>query len=89
MKKSELIEKIALRADLSKSKASEALDAMLIEIVLAVKKGEEVRLTGFGTFGARTSKERTYRAPSGETVTKPATRHPKFKVGKIFKDAVK
>ena len=52
MNKADLIEKIALRADLSKAKASEALDAMLIEIVLAVKKGDDVRLTGFGTFSS-------------------------------------
>jgi len=72
MNKADLIEKIALRADLSKAKASEALDAMLIEIVLAVKKHAE----------------RVYRTPLGEAV-RPAGRHPKFKVGKIFKDAVK
>ena len=88
MNKADLIEKIALRADLSKAKASEALDAMLLEIVLAVKKGDDVRLTGFGTFSSVKHAERVYRTPLGEAV-RPAGRHPKFKVGKIFKDAVK
>ena len=50
MNKSELIEKIAEKADISKAKAALALDAVTEEVTEALKKKEDVVLVGFGTF---------------------------------------
>ena len=53
MNKQELVEHVAGELDISKAKAADAIDAVLDGITKAVKKGDEVRLVGFGTFSVK------------------------------------
>lgn len=92
MNKAELVEAMAKSAKLDKKAAEAGLNAF-IEVVkkeLANKKGDrKVQLVGFGTFEVSERKARTGRNPStGETIKIKATKAPKFKAGKAFKDAV-
>lgn len=87
--KSEVIDKIAEQAELSKTAATRALNAVLDFIVESVKKGESVTLTGFGTFEGKERPARMGRNPrTGEPIEIKAAKVPQFKAGKVFKDAV-
>lgn len=89
MNKSELIEMIADKADLSKAAAGRALEAAIDAVVEAVSKGDAVTLVGFGTFEARKRAARTGVNPkTGEKLNIAASTAPAFKAGKAFKDAV-
>ena len=89
MNKQELVEHVASEMDLSKAKAADAIDAVLDGITKAVKKGDEVRLVGFGTFSVAKRKASTGRNPrTGEPMKIKASAQPKFKAGKGLKDAV-
>lgn len=89
MNKSELVEQIAEKAQVSRAAANTALDATLGAITEALKKGETVSLVGFGTFEVRARAERDGRNPkTGETIKIAATKNPSFKAGKALKDAV-
>ncbi len=58
-------------------------------ITESLKKGEEVRLVGFGTFNVSNRAATEGRNPrTGETIQIPASKQPKFKAGKGLKDAV-
>ncbi|MEW6068873.1 MAG: HU family DNA-binding protein [Nitrospirota bacterium] len=90
MTKAELIDKIASGAGLSKAGASKALDTTLNSIKLALKKGQQVTLVGFGTFSVSKRKSRKGRNPrTGQVITIPAAKIPKFRAGKALKTAVK
>jgi len=90
MTKAELIDKIASGAGLSKVDASKALDSTLNSVKTALRKGQKVTLVGFGTFAVVKRKSRKGRNPrTGEVITIPAAKVPKFTAGKILKDAVK
>ena len=66
------------------------VDATIKAIQDAVVAGEKVQLVGFGTFETTARAARTGRNPqTGETLDIPASKSPKFKAGKAFKDAVK
>lgn len=89
MNKSELVELVAKKADLSKTKAQEAIEAVFDGIKASLKKGGEVRLVGFGTFSVSKRAATTGRNPrTGATIKIPARKQPKFKAGKELKDAV-
>ncbi len=89
MNKNELIAQVAKDANLSKNDASEAVEATLKAIISALGKGDEVRLVGFGTFSVASRAAAEGRNPrTGETIKIPASKAPKFKAGKAFKDAV-
>lgn len=89
MNKAELIEAVADAAELNKAAATRAVDAMLNGIIEALKKGEQVALSGFGTFEVRERAARTGRNPqTGETINIKAAKAPAFKAGKALKDAV-
>jgi DNA-binding protein HU-beta len=89
MNKSELIEAVADRAEMSKADATRATDAMLDVLSDALKMGDQVTLVGFGTFLVRERAARTGRNPqTGETIEIKASRTPAFKAGKALKDAV-
>lgn len=89
MTKDELIDAVA-SSTCSKKEASECLEAILDNITKALTKGEEVKLTGFGTFSVSKRKARTGRNPrTGAKIQIPATKTPRFKAGKVLKDAVK
>lgn len=89
MNKSELIDRIAEKADLSKADAGRALDAVVEGITAALKEGEQVALVGFGTFVAKERAARTGRNPqTGAEIKIAAARVPAFKAGKALKDAL-
>jgi len=90
MTKAELIDKIASGTGLSKADASRALDSTLNSVRSALKKGQKVTLVGFGTFAVVKRKSRKGRNPrTGQAITIPAAKIPKFTAGKSLKDAVK
>ena len=90
MTKAELIDKVASGAGLSKVDASKALDTTLNSIKGALKKGQKVTLVGFGTFSVVKRKSRKGRNPrTGDVITIPAAKVPKFTSGKALKDAVR
>jgi DNA-binding protein HU-beta len=89
MNKQELISQVADHAGLSKGDASKAVEAVFDSVTGALKKGDEVRLVGFGTFSVSKRKASTGRNPrTGEPMTIKASTQPKFKAGKGLKDAV-
>ncbi|MDI1294628.1 MAG: HU family DNA-binding protein [bacterium] len=89
MNKQDLIGAVAESSGLSKSDASKAVEGVFDAITSALKKGDEVRLVGFGTFSVSQRKASTGRNPrTGETMTIKASAQPKFKAGKGLKDSV-
>jgi DNA-binding protein HU-beta len=89
MNKQDLISAVAEGSGLSKSDASKAVESVFESVTAALKKGDEVRLVGFGTFSVSKRKASTGRNPrTGETMTIKASTQPKFKAGKGLKDAV-
>jgi DNA-binding protein HU-beta len=89
MNKGELIEAVAAAADLSKSDATKAVDAVVNSITRTLQKGDQVSIVGFGTFSVKDRAARTGRNPAtGETIQIAASRAPGFKAGKALKDAV-
>ena len=89
MNKSELIDAIAAKADLSKVASGKALEAVLESIVHAVAKGDGVSLVGFGSFKAAPRAAREGKNPkTGEKIKIAATTVPKFSAGASLKAAV-
>jgi DNA-binding protein HU-beta len=89
MNKSELINEVANVVS-TKKEAQSAVECMLSTITKAMKKGEDVVLTGFGTFKVVKRKARKGRNPyTGEEIKIKATKAPKFTPGKALKEAVK
>ena len=89
MNKQELISSVAGASGLTKADASKAVEGVFDAITGALKKGDEVRLVGFGTFSVSKRKASTGRNPrTGEPMKISASTQPKFKAGKGLKDAV-
>ncbi len=89
MNKAELVSAIADKAELSKKDAEAALKAFTDVVTEELRKGEKIQLVGFGTFEVSERAARTGRNPqTGEEMTIPASRAPKFKAGKALKDMV-
>ena len=89
MNKNELISAVADSSGLSKNDASSAVEGVFDAISNSLKKGDDVRLVGFGTFSVARRKASTGRNPrTGEPMTIKASNQPKFKAGKGLKDAV-
>ena len=87
--KSQLIDKIAAGADISKAAAGRALDAFIEAVGQALKEGDSVALVGFGTFAVRERAARTGRNPqTGDAIPIAAAKIPSFKPGKALKDSV-
>jgi DNA-binding protein HU-beta len=88
--KSELIDAIAVSADLSKAAAGRALDGAMDAVKKALKKGEIVTLVGFGSFYVGKRAARAGRNPrTGEAIKIKAAKIPKFRPGKGLKDSLK
>jgi len=84
-----MIEQIAQAAEVSKSAAERAVDALVASVKSSLKKGEMVTLVGFGTFYVGQRKAREGRNPrTGETLRIAASKVPKFRAGKALKDAI-
>lgn len=89
MNKSELIASAADAADMSKSDMSKALEAIVGTIRDAVATGDKVSVTDFGNFDQRENAARKGRNPqTGEEIDIAASKTPRFKPAKAFKDAV-
>jgi DNA-binding protein HU-beta len=89
MNKAEFVAAVADAAELSKTDAASAVDAVISVITKTLKKGETVTLVGFGTFEVRKRAARQGRNPkTGETIKIQASKNPSFKAGKALKDAV-
>ena len=89
MNKSELINAIADKAELSKADAGRALDSFVEVLAKALKKNDKVSLVGFGTFAVRKRAARTGRNPkTGAPLKIAASKNPTFKAGKALKDAL-
>lgn len=87
MNKTELINAIAEKAELSKKDADKALKAFVDVVAEELKKGEKVQLVGFGTFEVSERAAREGRNPqTGATMKIAASKSPKFKAGKALKD---
>lgn len=89
MNKSQLVDKIAADADISKAAAGRALDAIISSVTDTLKVGDDVALVGFGTFTVRDRAARTGRNPqTGKEIKIAAAKVPAFRAGKGLKDAV-
>ena len=89
MNKSQLIDKIAAGADISKAAAGRALDALIASVTESLQAGDDVALVGFGTFAVKERAARTGRNPkTGEALEIKASKQPGFKPGKALKDAL-
>jgi DNA-binding protein HU-beta len=86
MNKLELVDHIATEAELTKVSAAAALDAVLEGIVDTLRKGEEVRLVGFGTFSVRERAAGKGRNPAtGKEIKIAASKNARFKPGAALK----
>ena len=93
MNKSDLVQAVASRADLTKAQASRVIDALFsVEngvIAEALRTGDTVQITGFGSFEAKHREARTGRNPrTGKEIKIAASKSPAFRSGKGFKDAL-
>ncbi|MEH1869003.1 MAG: HU family DNA-binding protein [Nostoc sp.] len=89
MNKSELVDAVAAKTNITKKQADEVISAFLSVVTEAVANGEKVTLIGFGSFERRERSEREGRNPkTNEPMTIPATKVPAFSAGKQFKEKV-
>jgi DNA-binding protein HU-beta len=89
MNQAELITAVAERVGLTKADAGKAVEALVGTITEALTQGDEVRISGFGTFGVSERGERQGRNPqTGEAITIGASKSAKFTAGKAVKEAL-
>jgi integration host factor subunit beta len=89
MTKSELIDAIAGRAELTKARAELLINVVFDAMIEALQRGEGIEIRGFGSFTVRPYKPYNGRNPrTGQPVPVPAKRLPFFKVGKDLKELV-
>jgi DNA-binding protein HU-beta len=82
MNKAELVNSLAERTGLTKTKSNEVVDTLVSVISETLKDGDKVTLVGFGTFTTTQRDARKGRNPkTGETLEIPAKRVAKFKPG--------
>ncbi len=90
MTKSELVDQVADRADLTKQDAGRAVDAVLATVEDALRRGSEVTVAGFGKFHVSDRGARMGVNPrTGERIEIAASRVPRFTAGSGLKSAVK
>lgn len=90
MNKTDLVNAVAVEAEITKKDAEKAVNAVFETIQEALAKGEKVQLIGFGNFEVRERAARKGRNPqTGAEIKIPASKVPAFKPGKALKDAVK
>jgi len=90
MNRTQLVEAIATKSELTKKDADKFLGAFIETLTDAMKAETKVTLVGFGTFEVRERAAREGRnLQTGEPMHIAATKYPAFKAGKAFKDAVK
>lgn len=88
MNKGDLIKAISEQSGISKTQATDALNAVIGGITGALTSGEKVTLVGFGTFSVSERAARTGRNPAtGKVIKIAAKKQVKFKAGKELDDA--
>jgi len=89
MTKADLVEALANKLGINRNDAEKAVNIVLDDIVHALKQGERVNISGFGTFSVSNREARTGRNPkTGEAIEISASRSAKFKPGKQLKDSL-
>jgi DNA-binding protein HU-beta len=89
MNKSDLIEEVAARTNMTKTNANESVSALLDTVTEALAKGTKVNIPGFGSFEVGERQARDGRNPqTGEKIRIPASKVVKFKTAKQLKEAV-
>jgi len=89
MNKADLVAKVAELSGLTKADADKGIDAVFTAITAALKGGDDVRLTGFGSFSVSARPAREGKNPrTGDKLTIAASKAPKFSAGKGLKEAV-
>ena len=90
MNKADIVEKVNGVLGTTKADAERAVETVIESIVKGVSSGDEVSISGLGIFVAKARSARMGRNPrTGEAVKIAASRAPKFRAAKGFKDAVK
>lgn len=90
MNKQELIDAIAEKTNTTKTAVGRMLDALIDQVQTTVANGDQVTLTGFGTFKRADVAARTGRNPTtGAAMSLPATVKPRFVPGAVFRAKVK
>jgi integration host factor subunit beta len=89
MTKSELIDAITTRGEITKARAELVVNCVFDTMTEALRRGEGIEIRGFGSFTVRPYKAYTGRNPrTGQAVDVPAKRLPFFKVGKELREIV-
>lgn len=89
MTKTELVNAIAEKSELSKSDSEKALKAFVDTVTEVLQQGDKIAMVGFGTFSVGDRAARVGKNPqTGAAINIPAAKVPKFKAGKALKDAV-
>src|SRR5687768_11685900 len=89
MNKSELVEKLAERAKITKKRAEQVVNLVFEQMTEALRRGDRIEIRGFGSFTSKGYDAYTGRNPrTGETIHVPSKRLPFFKVGKELKERV-
>lgn len=89
MNKSELVERLAERAKITKKRAEQVVNLVFEQMTEALQRGERIEIRGFGSFTNKSYDAYTGRNPrTGETIHVPAKKLPFFKVGKELKERV-
>ena len=89
MNKNDLVASVAEISGLTKADALRAVDGVILTITKSLKKDQEVRLVGFGTFAVTHRPAGEGRNPrTGEKIQIRASKQPKFRAGKTLKDAI-
>ena len=89
MTKAELIETLSNKLPMNKAEAEKAINIILDDVITALKAGQRVNISGFGTFSVSDRQARTGRNPkTGESIQISASRSAKFKPGKQLKDSL-
>lgn len=90
MTKADLIDLVARKVNLTNKASKEAVGAVFAAIAEALKKGDKVVVTGFGTFMVRSRASRTGRNPqTGAAINIPARKTPGFTAGKALKKVIR
>lgn len=90
MNKQAIVEAVHAKIGGTKVQAEEVVDTVIDSIVHTLKKGEEVSIAGLGIFSTKTRAARQARNPrTGETISVPSMRVPKFRPAKALKEAVR
>lgn len=90
MTKQDLVDLVAKKASLTNKASRESVQAVLDGIRDALKRGEKVVVTGFGTFSVRSRAARKGRNPqTGDAINIPARKTPGFTAGKALKKAIR